>query len=100
MKGFFVCIPVHLIKRGLIDHNINIELYKSVRLNQGGTAEKIALRPYYWNKWGLRAFLFIKKSIQEFFKKTEQRRLSMFILLFYNWPLRGQEIFVKEQKII
>jgi hypothetical protein len=30
-----------------MDNNINIELYLSVRLNQGGTAEKIAFRPYY-----------------------------------------------------
>jgi len=38
-ERFFVYISVHFIKRGLIDNNINIELYLSVRLNQGGTAE-------------------------------------------------------------
>jgi len=27
-----------------------------------------------------------------------ERRLGMFMFLFYNWPLRGQEIFTKEQK--
>jgi hypothetical protein len=47
MKGFFVYMPLHFIKRGLIENNFNIKLYQSVRLNQGGTAEKIALRPYY-----------------------------------------------------